>query len=68
VPLALWGEAQKQTDHGRREQHNESRGNSESKEAVDHLVAALEAGQSEVLTQYLAAMAKFHEYSFLCVQ
>ena len=39
-----------------------------SKEAVDHLVGALEAGQSEVLTQYLAAMAKFHEYSFLCVQ
>jgi hypothetical protein len=26
--------------------------------------AALESGQSEVLTQYLGAMAKFHNYSF----
>jgi hypothetical protein len=33
-------------------------------EAVNHLVAALEAGQSEVLTQYLNAMARFHNYSF----
>ena len=35
-----------------------------TKEAVDHLVASLEAGHSEVLTQYLGAMAKFHTYSF----
>jgi len=35
-----------------------------TKESIDHLVAALEAGKSEVLTQYLAAMAKFHTYSF----
>jgi hypothetical protein len=27
-------------------------------------VGALEAGQSEVLNQYLSAMAKFHDYSF----
>ena len=33
-------------------------------EAVNHLVAGLEAGQSEVLTQYLNAMARFHNYSF----
>ena len=33
-------------------------------QAVNHLVAALEAGQSEVLTQYLSAMARFHNYSF----
>jgi hypothetical protein len=35
-----------------------------TKEAADHLVASLEAGHSEVLTQYLGAMAKFHTYSF----
>jgi N-terminal domain of anti-restriction factor ArdC len=29
-----------------------------------HLVAALEAGQSEVLAQYLNTMARFHNYSF----
>jgi len=37
-------------------------------EAVSYLVAALESGESEVLTQYLNAMARFHHYSFLCVQ
>jgi hypothetical protein len=35
-----------------------------TKEAVDFLVAAIESGHSEVLTQYLGAMAKFHTYSF----
>jgi hypothetical protein len=35
-----------------------------TKEATDYLVASLEAGHSEVLTQYLQAMAKFHTYSF----
>ena len=35
-----------------------------TKEAADYLVASLEAGHSEVLTQYLGAMAKFHTYSF----
>src|SRR5207249_5482736 len=38
--------------------------NSRTKEAVDFLVAALESGHSEVLTEYLGAMAKFHTYSF----
>jgi antirestriction protein ArdC len=35
-----------------------------TKEAVDYLVASLEAGHSEVLTQYLGAMGRFHTYSF----
>ena len=35
-----------------------------TKEATDYLVQSLEAGHSEVLTQYLGAMAKFHTYSF----
>jgi len=29
-------------------------------------VQSLESGQSAVLTQYLGAMAKFRNYSFLC--
>ena len=35
-----------------------------TKDAVDYLVQSLESGQSNVLTQYLAAMARFHTYSF----
>jgi hypothetical protein len=35
-----------------------------TKEAAEYLVASLEAGHSEVLTQYLSAMAKFHTCSF----
>jgi hypothetical protein len=38
--------------------------NHKSKEAVDYLVQSLESGQSEVLTRYLGAMAKFRNYSF----
>ncbi len=34
------------------------------KQAVDFLVQQLEAGKSETLTAYLAAMARFHQYSF----
>jgi len=33
-------------------------------EAVSYLVEALEKGESEVLTMYLNAMARFHNYSF----
>jgi hypothetical protein len=33
-------------------------------EAVAYLVEALQSGQSEVLTEYLNAMARFHNYSF----
>ena len=33
-------------------------------EAVSYLVEALESGESEVLTEYLNAMARFHNYSF----
>ena len=35
-----------------------------TKDAVDYLVQSLESGHSEVLTQYLDAMARFHTYSF----
>lgn len=38
--------------------------NLKTKEAVNFLAQALESGQSEVLTDYLSAMAKFHSYSF----
>jgi hypothetical protein len=38
--------------------------NNKTDEAFSFLVAALEAGESEVLTQYLNAMARFHTYSF----
>ncbi|HEX4066726.1 MAG TPA: ArdC-like ssDNA-binding domain-containing protein [Acidobacteriaceae bacterium] len=34
------------------------------KQAVDQLIRQLEAGKSEALTVYLAAMARFHSYSF----
>ncbi len=34
------------------------------KQAVDQLIRQLEAGKSEALTVYLAAMARFHNYSF----
>ena len=35
-----------------------------TKDAVDYLVQSLESGRSEVLTQYLGTMARFHTYSF----
>src|SRR5579859_2313375 len=38
--------------------------NNKTNEAFSYLVAALESGESEVLTQYLNAMARFHNYSF----
>ena len=38
--------------------------NNRTKDAVSYLVEALESGQSEVLTQYLSAMDRFHNYSF----
>jgi len=34
------------------------------KQAVDYLLQQLAAGKSETLTAYLAAMARFHNYSF----
>jgi hypothetical protein len=37
---------------------------SRTKDAVDYLVQSLDSGHSEVLTQYLGAMARFHTYSF----
>jgi len=35
-------------------------------ENVKHLIEQLEQGKSEALTAYLNAMARFHNYSFLC--
>jgi len=33
-------------------------------QAIEQLVEALKAGKSEALTNYLAAVVKFHRYSF----
>jgi hypothetical protein len=33
-------------------------------QAIEQLIQALQAGKSEALTNYLAAVAKFHHYSF----
>ncbi|PYU30030.1 MAG: hypothetical protein DMG31_15225 [Acidobacteria bacterium] len=35
--------------------------------AIEQLSQALERGHSETLREYLAAMARFHRYSLLCV-
>jgi hypothetical protein len=35
-----------------------------TKDAVQYLVESLASGKSEVLTEYLSAMARFHDYSF----
>jgi len=37
--------------------------NNKTNEAFSFLVTALESGESEVLTQYFNAMARFHNYS-----
>ncbi len=34
------------------------------KQAVEYLIEQVRAGKSETLTAYLAAMARFHNYSF----
>lgn len=34
--------------------------------AIEQLIAALNEGRSETLTQYLAAIGRFHRYSLLC--
>jgi len=33
-------------------------------QAIEHLIAALNTGKSETLTNYLTAVARFHQYSF----
>jgi hypothetical protein len=38
--------------------------NKKTKDAVDYLVQSLESGHSQVLTEYLGVMARFHTYSF----
>src|SRR5688572_26944003 len=35
-----------------------------TEQALDKLIHALEAGKSEALRAYLAAVSRFHEYSF----
>ncbi len=35
-------------------------------DALNTLIKALEAGNSEALTKYLSVMARFHQYSWLC--
>src|SRR5205807_3970496 len=55
----------KQADTGRREKTMKLEEiNNKTNEAFSFLVAALESGESEVLTEYLNAMARFHTYSF----
>ena len=36
----------------------------QTKDAVQYLVESLASGHSEVLTEYLSTMARFHDYSF----
>jgi antirestriction factor ArdC-like protein len=50
---------QKETTHMKQDEINRR-----TKEAVDYLVESLQSGRSEVLVQYLAAMGRFHDYSF----
>jgi hypothetical protein len=58
-------EEQKQAGNGRKEKTMKLEEiNDRTKDAVSYLVEALESGQSEVLTQYLSAMGRFHNYSF----
>jgi hypothetical protein len=35
-------------------------------QAIEQLITALNEGRSEALTQYLAAIGRFHRYSLLC--
>jgi hypothetical protein len=59
------GEEQQQAGNGRKEKTMKLEEiNNRTKDAINHLIEALEAGHSEVLTQYLSAMARFHNYSF----
>jgi hypothetical protein len=58
-------EEQKQAGNGRKEKTMKlDEINNRTKDAISYLVEALESGQSEVLTQYLSAMGRFHNYSF----
>ena len=36
-------------------------------QTIEQLITALNQGRSETLTQYLAAIGRFHRYSCLCV-
>jgi hypothetical protein len=58
-------ERKNQAGNGRREKAMKLEDiKSKTKDAVDYLVESLESGHSEVLTEYLGTMARFHTYSF----
>jgi hypothetical protein len=61
-----FSEVRKQAGNGRKgqKQWRLEEIKNKTNETVSYLVAALESGQSDVLTQYLNAMARFHNYSF----
>jgi hypothetical protein len=59
--------AQPKPAHSEQPDRNAERSNPVQKaikQAIDSLVQQLEAGKSDALTAYLAAMARFHQYSF----
>jgi hypothetical protein len=58
-------EEQKQPETAEQEKDMKSEEiKSKAKEAIDYLIRSLESGHSEVLSQYLSAMAHFPDYSF----
>ena len=60
-----FSEERKQAGNGRKGKNNEIRRvKNKTNEAVSYVLAALESGQSDILTQDLNAMARFHNYSF----
>jgi hypothetical protein len=62
---AAFCEEQKQPETAEQEKDMKSEEiKSKAKEAFDYLVRSLESGHSEVLSQYLSAMAHFTKYSF----
>jgi hypothetical protein len=64
-PAAALGEGQNKAGNGgKRKTMKLEEIKNKTQEATDYLVQSLEAGHSEVLTEYLGAMAKFHTYSF----
>jgi hypothetical protein len=64
-PLPLEVKKKQAGDGAEREKHMKLEEiKNKTKDAVDYLVRSLEAGKSDVLTEYLSTMARFHDYSF----
>jgi hypothetical protein len=63
-PLALKCRKNKAGNGGREKTMKLEDIKNKTKDAVGYLVQSLESGQSDVLAQYLGAMARFHTYSF----